>query len=1215
MKSKYPNKIDSSAELPIIKDSLTELRAEVFNSYRSAIINLEKTLGLNPNGTSGSTVASRLNASLDEDGNIKKEALDYLNLLKGPISNSDVKSDANISEEKLKLDFSTNFLYNQALSLKRLVDEIDRFLDEINSKLSAHINIEALNRHSAKSISIEEKNLSLENSTSLISLDSQTLQDFAEKVIYNHIHYSGSLISDSNRSHSADQIFFDNTKVQDVVLESSIQGVIENIVLADAEYLRAVVLNLASNSRLRGGSVNQPKDGTKAKVVASGAAEISSVSPDNSFIVALSLDVTIDKDIKHMDLIELTGFPDQKFDGFYYVKEEYASGSTVSAISVYGEMNKDFYSRAISYVVYKNNFVDYNSVGLNLAPRYLSSYSGLPYMICCDPNSAKVVSSGIRPHEISSSNNEIKIQIDGSDSYTINIYNSDIKTKFGHINLDSIVESINKYASENNLPFAATKTTTSSQDELAIFHLVPNIDIDSSDRSIKILDSNAVSSLGLLLEKDVEYFGSGNNRIVVNGSLISKHFKYEKIFNFSMSSNKISRADGSFISDGIKNGDLIFIEDAVSSSDNGCFLVEQVSDFELEVDHLFSNSSSEDTVAIVLKNTLSIKDETFKELSIPSLIGSSGSMYFDIYYNEKDFSLFRDKKMEVSGLPNSTSISINISKMSENIVKKGEQVKINIDPSGMVSFVDADLSVSSETKITSTGKYIVYNLSKDKYIELDVYVSGSPFSALSVILYGTSDAKFKSLKVGSFLFSNILGKVFGSVGPESGIPTFLSEAQAGPIDESKISDSFVENKIGLPNFEAIGNFVAFGLSKSGSHTYDSSAGTLTLSLNGGIAYIGGRRMVFSPKENLLFLDIDSSKKYYLTINKLGYINLKEHLNDSTYSNYSPSFDKEELSIGFFDPSVDSYIELIISLDSINEKLDKVLFVSPSFQDSGSNISPNLKKSHFSNINDAVNYAKYFSKISGGTYTPEICLLDGYHYVSKPVSLDFPLNIYGMSNDCFISPIFGSGISMTTGDISTSNVVFQESNSIFNISYDENEVVGFSMKNITFKYESLSNGIFCALLFSKNVELDTSKENWSSNGVFLENITFDSYEDSYTNSTTYKLMVPVLFQELDSSSVIKPSQNFNDIYIKNLTFFSSNIKNSAILFYCTGNLNKMSNIKSDGCRLISHTVFGPTHPAQVFGCRSSIMPASSIDVFNASRLFSINSVFEENTVTT
>ena len=77
MKSKYPNKIDTSKELEIFKDNLTELRSNIFNAYRSAIIQIEKTLGVNPNGAEGQSLAARLNQSLDDQGNIKKENIPF----------------------------------------------------------------------------------------------------------------------------------------------------------------------------------------------------------------------------------------------------------------------------------------------------------------------------------------------------------------------------------------------------------------------------------------------------------------------------------------------------------------------------------------------------------------------------------------------------------------------------------------------------------------------------------------------------------------------------------------------------------------------------------------------------------------------------------------------------------------------------------------------------------------------------------------------------------------------------------------------------------------------------------------------------------------------------------------------------------------------------------------------------------------------------------
>lgn len=57
----FPNQIDSISELPIVVDLQTEIRADVINRHRSAIIALEQELGIKPSGTFGS-VKDRLNA-------------------------------------------------------------------------------------------------------------------------------------------------------------------------------------------------------------------------------------------------------------------------------------------------------------------------------------------------------------------------------------------------------------------------------------------------------------------------------------------------------------------------------------------------------------------------------------------------------------------------------------------------------------------------------------------------------------------------------------------------------------------------------------------------------------------------------------------------------------------------------------------------------------------------------------------------------------------------------------------------------------------------------------------------------------------------------------------------------------------------------------------------------------------------------------------------
>jgi hypothetical protein len=109
-KSKYPNKIDTSIELPTVRDNILQAGSEAINSLRSAIIQIEKTLGINPQGEATQTLSQRLERSLDLKGNIKKDSLNLAGLITGPISDKDVSQSAKIKEEKLDLSYSTNFL-------------------------------------------------------------------------------------------------------------------------------------------------------------------------------------------------------------------------------------------------------------------------------------------------------------------------------------------------------------------------------------------------------------------------------------------------------------------------------------------------------------------------------------------------------------------------------------------------------------------------------------------------------------------------------------------------------------------------------------------------------------------------------------------------------------------------------------------------------------------------------------------------------------------------------------------------------------------------------------------------------------------------------------------------------------------------------------------------------------------------------------------------
>jgi|TARA_R110001583_G_scaffold16234_11_gene66246 hypothetical protein len=56
----YPKAIDGYAQLPLATNKITPVNAESVNRLRSAIVNIETALGVNPQGDSHSTVAERI---------------------------------------------------------------------------------------------------------------------------------------------------------------------------------------------------------------------------------------------------------------------------------------------------------------------------------------------------------------------------------------------------------------------------------------------------------------------------------------------------------------------------------------------------------------------------------------------------------------------------------------------------------------------------------------------------------------------------------------------------------------------------------------------------------------------------------------------------------------------------------------------------------------------------------------------------------------------------------------------------------------------------------------------------------------------------------------------------------------------------------------------------------------------------------------------------
>lgn len=194
--SNYPNSYDNNATLPPVNDNITEIGGDAINSARSAIISIEKTLGLVPQG-SVPTVSERLNASLNPDGSIKPSAIASMGLVTLPITNVQIDTNAGIKESKLSLDHKTQDLYNYLTDVNSKTNQAIGWISTTGLKLDPHI-YGAVYRHVLSHIDVSQNtneyfknkfNLLRDNSSAFSALSG--LND--EFVIHQHLDGSPSV--------------------------------------------------------------------------------------------------------------------------------------------------------------------------------------------------------------------------------------------------------------------------------------------------------------------------------------------------------------------------------------------------------------------------------------------------------------------------------------------------------------------------------------------------------------------------------------------------------------------------------------------------------------------------------------------------------------------------------------------------------------------------------------------------------------------------------------------------------------------------------------------------------------------------------------------------------------------------------------------------------------------------------------------------------------
>jgi len=1092
MKSKYPNQIDGSEELPVVRDNITEISSEVLNTLRSAVIQIQKTLGTNPHGVTGETVSSRLSQSLDEYGNILPSAISQAGLISGPIIDSDVSAAAGIKESKLNLDFPTATLQSEISGLNSELQDIITALTSVSATLAAHVDPTALNSHNASSINVDAASIG-NSDVALSSIPTADLQATIEYALDHHIGYTGANISEENSSHRAKQIFFDNAISSEIISSNDVQGAIDDIASSTLEGIQSSLQHLASNGRVKKGKILDAYEAQSAgsKLLETSTVTFASFAGETRTKLTFSDTPTPIAEISAYDILRLSGSPNSDDNKDFQIAEvELSMGGDVVSITIFGNLKADPTS-GVSATVYKSNLQTFNSAGLLCAARPRYDRSNIPDVVFINPNSATIISSGFSQQKVGVSST-FSLKIDGGTDEVISLSTASPT-------IDSVVNIINEYAVDNKLPVVAAKIRAQNVEEIVISHIVPNFAGDLVNRTLKITSATTELGFDSILGKEFE--GSYGNKFFANGKLNSNPIKLTTFTSGDIGTNigagTLTLFSSNFSEYGIRVGDVVYIYNPSVAADMGAFRVGQVSGDTVTLDYdsfSFSDNLPSDALVIFASCSANIGEMNFEEIS-----GLSGSILFDVFC-DADFSVFYSKRIEISGFLQTTGFSAAAVDVSKGFLTSGEVATITVNTYGFASMT-YNSQMGSPVVLGASGIYNIPSPDGSSFISLLVNKTGNPTSSKTITLYGFDECSSFNYKLSRGLFSTSLGAVLGS-SSNAGIPSLIDKRRSGTVDESIISESFIEKYIeGTTN-----DLRSSGVIRDCEVISTSSAsGYQLFSVNSGVVLSNGIRYEISGGEDFR---INTSGNFYVAITAYGQIVAEEELNISG-SFYSPFYNQNVVHLAYISSS--TIRDLRFFVDRIDSKLAEELIVSSTGQDC-----------HFKTLDAAIFYARNCRKLNVYNRAPIIKLRQGTYTISSQILVDFDLVLCGsgpktiLTRDLSFNTGVPSGnlnpnlaIFMIGGSSSTNSTTLTEGVVFRDFAYESNVTSGAlttfwlaqSSSDRTFRFENLrfigptsisqaSNvGEFALTIGRSNSSLPFAAVNYSCGNIFITNCFF------------------------------------------------------------------------------------------------------------------------------
>jgi hypothetical protein len=990
-KSNYPGKLDTSVEIPSVRDNITEIGSDVLNSIRSAIFNIERTLGINPQGAAGNTVAARLGNLIDDNGNIIESALDRAGILSGPITNEDVSKVAAIDESKLRLNFPTHLLQDEISILDNKIELFIAALDELNKILSAHIHPEATNRHKAKAITATEAE-SVASAIATLSLSSGTVQAALEALYDAHINFTGENLTASNNSHKALQLYYDNSETSDIIPSDDVQGAIDDLVNLEGVGLRKSILNLNSNGIVRTGDAIDAYEKIDSGSILVASSEISFPVPTggSKTIISFTNSPSVISEIKEFDVLEILNATVDSDNTDYLISSVTLDASgDLSQVEVYGGP-KNALTTGTTARVKKSVYTTYNENALNCAVRPRLGFSNTPTIQVCLPNSATIISSGARPENIvSGTSDTLAIEVDEETTYEIDISNSNYTVQ----TLDIVIATINQYCAENKLNFFAYKLKALNCYELALSHNIPNHADDVRIRSLKIVDASsndASAAMGLSYIKDRLTKGAFGNSVHINGMLIDD---FGKVITHNSESISIGtgtlelNAKGAtdFLASGIRVGDLVVIDGSSDSDDDGSYSIKTVEATRITLDFTstLQGSLSETSAVFILRSGAPISELNFIELD--------GLMMLDIFADDNANIHFK-KRLDIVGHMSLSNFYATVKDVTQGFITSDQEYTLKVDTSGMATLKQEPSGTEGpEVFVGSTGEYKVLSNDGMNYVVLSVFVPNESIAAigasdLTSSIFGFDELPSSTLHLCRTIFSPEFGVVIeepdAGLGGKGALST-TDKRTTGTADDTIISSSFIERYIQGPRNELRGSGLIRGISVKS--IVDNGDGTSTLNIDPGVGVVNGIRIEYLGDAALTYRHTNgATDNFYVGLNGEGCIVIGNEVDPNAGTDYiSPFYTQNVAHLAYIDLASLEITDLRLFVDHLDYKLVADITVSN-----------DTRFGHFASLQSAVKYAEMFSKMFPDVGTPSIFVKEGTYELTEKLTLNFDVKIHG-----------------------------------------------------------------------------------------------------------------------------------------------------------------------------------------------------------------------------